>query len=180
MARPKQQQQQQQQQGAEGGGINYLERPILAINNELQLVDTQRARLMDARSVLTSGKTGGAGGISKQRGDAGGNGGTGGEGQMSNPEWITQLLREYPKGLTAKRLREVTLERIQEFTARTGRKPHASFPHDSLQKMRDKKLVSRRGEKYALTPAGIRMDKAGEPNVGRTKKKAGRSMAMTA
>lgn len=132
---------------------------------------------MDARSVLTSGKTGGAGGISKQRGDAG-NGGTGGEGQMSNPEWITQLLRENQKGLTAKGIREVTLERIQEFTARTGRKPHASFPHDSLGKMREKKLVSRRGEKYTLTPAGIRMEKAGEPQTGRTKKAAERTKTM--
>ncbi len=173
--------------GAQGGGGNttfgYREPIIETIDNQVQNLDADRVSLMAARGNLTQGmgRGGTAGGVRMQRGTStGGAGGDGGGGGVvSNPVWITQLLGQYAKGLTAEEIREYAIE--------AGRKVHASYPHDSFTKLRASGLVRKMGEgktaRYCLTRLGIaRMERAGTanlPEVGKQKKGSGKAMSMT-
>ncbi len=166
--------------GTQGGGgtIIYRERAIEGLGNSIQMLEDEANY---QRQMLNNLRAGTAGGIRMQRGTStGGAGGDGGGGGVvSNPVWITQLLGQYAKGLTAEEIREYAIE--------AGRKVHASYPHDSFTKLRASGLVRKMGEgktaRYCLTRLGIaRMERAGTanlPEVGKQKKGSGKAMSMT-
>ncbi len=181
MARPK------KQSGApgtqSGAGIIFRRTAIEGLGTSIQMLEDEAAYQRQMLNNLTQGGTigrrGNAGGFQVGRGSTGPAGGTNAEGGVSNPVWIGQLLRQHTEGLTA--------AQIREYAVQAGRTVHQSFPHDSFGKMRAQKLVRKTGSgtnaRYRLTQQGIeRMARAGTANLpvtGRTKKGAGKAMAMT-
>ncbi len=96
--------------------------------------------------------------------------------ELSNPEWIWGLLRQHGEGLTTRQMKE--------YAANAGRQVHASFPFDSLQKMKQKREITKRGSgataKYFLNAGTGVMSRQGEPQTGRQKKDVGRAKTMSA
>ncbi len=185
MARPKKNQQAPFAPGGtqtSGASIIFRERAIEGLGSSIQMLEDEANYQRQMLNTLTEGGTlgrqGKAGGFQVGRSSStiGAAGGAMAWGDLSYPQVITQLLSEHREGLTAKQ--------IKELTAQVGRKVHATYPHDSLTKLRAKHMVNKRGEgataKYFLKAGTGVMARAGEPQTGRQKKGAGRAKTMQA
>lgn len=98
-------------------------------------------RILGELTGNSTSRAGTAGGIRARR-TTGRTAGRTGNAATSSREWITGLLRQHGEGLTAAQLKQMAIT--------AGRNVYANYPNDVLSKMRAKREVTHRGNKYFL------------------------------